>query len=158
MQKMQPLKKVSVFFLPFPSPRVYAPNLRTIFCITKLSAVFRIILLTLTISGFCYCSITHYFPALVRSPPQDTLIISVLHFLRTKLRTIQADLVLFSARVVYMFPVENQPWKEILEGLEKYCIFCISYIRQARPAVQLWKDLPGSLASFRHIQPGPGGG
>jgi hypothetical protein len=53
-------KKGFRFFLPFPSPRIYAPNLRTYFRITKLYAVFHIIALLLIISGFCYCSIMHY--------------------------------------------------------------------------------------------------
>ena len=140
---MQPLKKVSVFFLSLPSPPVYAPNLRTIFCITKLSVVFLIILFALTISGFCYRSITHYFPALVRSPPQDTLIISVLRFLRTKLRTIPAVWCVFLSILLQLLCVENQPRKEIAEGLENYCIFSIYYITPAPAAVLLGQDLPG---------------
>ena len=80
-------------------------------------------------------TITHYFSIIVRPSPQDTLIISQLAFLRTKLRTITAGLVRFCVLVLQMLPVNNQPWEENIKGLEKRCIFYISYTGG--------QDLPG---------------
>lgn len=80
-------------------------------------------------------TITHYFSIIVRPSPQDTLIINQLAFLRTKLRTIPAGLVCFCVHVLQMLPVNNQPWEENIKGLEKRCIFYISYTGG--------QDLPG---------------
>ena len=80
---------------------------------------------------------------LVPYAPQDTLIISVLRFLRTKLRTIPAVWCVFLSILLQLLCVENQPRKEIAEGLENYCIFSIYYITPAPAAVQLRQDLPG---------------
>ena len=129
------LKKGFRFFVRFPLP----PCLRTKFTHYYLyyQIIFTIIHLIIyyDFQLVILHTITHYFSIIVRPSPQDILIINQLAFLRTKLRTISAGLVCFCVPVLQMLPVNNQPWEENIKGLEKRCIFYISYTGG--------RDLPG---------------
>lgn len=140
---MQSLKKSCVFFLPLPSPPVYAPNLRTIFGITKLSVVFRIIVLSLTISGFRVRSITHYsrgFGPLCSTRYADNQRFTIFTH---QITHYSGRIGAYFRYLLQLLCVENQSRKEIAEGLENYCIFSIYYIAPALAAVQFRQDLPG---------------